>query len=586
MALDVATDLFNKSGSFQVVDSLPVTMEAIQQISKAKKEVQLSGWYLGDTPLHNNFTLVDEIMDLTGQTATVFQKIPGGYLRISTNVRKLDGSRAVGTYIPDSSPVIQTIERGETFYGRAYVVNDWYLTAYQPIKSNGNTVGILYVGVKEKDLNFLKEKFYNKTYATTGYPYALSSNGNLLIHPEYEDETVEDHPELQKLLNLEEGDITMNWGGEEGETFIHYLKSYEAFDLYIGIAAPKEYLINEPLSNLQNLILFVTAIFGVLAFVVLRIYLKKEINPLIFINERLKDIAGRKKVDEYQTNRTDEIGQINQSLNRVVSSVSEVTRFAEEMGKKNFDYPFQLVSEEDSMGKALLQMKEDFVRLEEEEKTRNWQVEGIAGFNDLFRQTQDNLANFGSVFLGKLIPFVHANQGRLYLVQEGEEDQPACLELVACYAWGRKKFIEERIEEGEGLTGQCWLEKKPVIITEVPHDYANIKSGTGEVNPGFVIIIPLMDNDECIGILEIAAIREMEEHMISFLNKLAESLSSVLANINNTHKMETMLQKSREQAEELRAQEEEMRQNMEEMQATQEQLKRVMEEKNAEETQN
>ena len=77
---------------------------------------------------------------------------------------KLDGQRAVGTYIPNESPVIQTILRGETFLGRAFVVNDWYQTAYQPIRINESIEGILYVGVKEKDIQFLEEKLNNKTY--------------------------------------------------------------------------------------------------------------------------------------------------------------------------------------------------------------------------------------------------------------------------------------------------------------------------------------------------------------------------------------------------------------------------------------
>ena len=83
-------------------------------------------------------------------TTTIFQKIDSGYVRVSTNVLNLDGSRAVGTYIPNGSPVVQTIETGKVYIGRAYVVNDWYITAYEPLVHNGEIVGMLYVGDKEK----------------------------------------------------------------------------------------------------------------------------------------------------------------------------------------------------------------------------------------------------------------------------------------------------------------------------------------------------------------------------------------------------------------------------------------------------
>jgi len=72
--------------------------------------------------------------------------------------------RAVGTYIPTSSPVIQTIESGNIYRGREFVVNDYYLTAYESIFINGKVQGILYVGLKETDLRSLKTVFEKKIF--------------------------------------------------------------------------------------------------------------------------------------------------------------------------------------------------------------------------------------------------------------------------------------------------------------------------------------------------------------------------------------------------------------------------------------
>ncbi|MEE4313404.1 MAG: Cache 3/Cache 2 fusion domain-containing protein, partial [Desulfofustis sp.] len=75
--------------------------------------------------INHKFDIVDRVESITGASATIFQLVDDKLLRISTTVKKTDGERAVGTYIPSDSPVFQTIMNGEEFRGKAYVVNDW-----------------------------------------------------------------------------------------------------------------------------------------------------------------------------------------------------------------------------------------------------------------------------------------------------------------------------------------------------------------------------------------------------------------------------------------------------------------------------
>ncbi|NJK95219.1 MAG: hypothetical protein HC905_10165 [Bacteroidales bacterium] len=108
--------------------------------------------------------MVDKISEITNVKTTLFQKMEHGYLRIATTVLNLDGSRAVNTFIPNDSPVVKAIENGSDYFGRAYVVNDWYLTAYRPIKIDGNLVGMLFVGMPEKDMKTLGEILRVKSF--------------------------------------------------------------------------------------------------------------------------------------------------------------------------------------------------------------------------------------------------------------------------------------------------------------------------------------------------------------------------------------------------------------------------------------
>ncbi|MBT8764366.1 Cache 3/Cache 2 fusion domain-containing protein [Desulfohalobiaceae bacterium Ax17] len=136
-------------GDVYLDKSRMISMTIVNQVTKQKEDVFIPTLKIGQMVINDNFEVVDKIKQLVGGTATIFQVLPGKLLRVSTNVRRLDGSRAVGTYIPSDSPVYKTVMSGETFYGRAYVVNDWYLTAYKPLRDNtGQIVAVIYVGRK------------------------------------------------------------------------------------------------------------------------------------------------------------------------------------------------------------------------------------------------------------------------------------------------------------------------------------------------------------------------------------------------------------------------------------------------------
>jgi len=155
--------------------------------------VSLPKIYLGDQWLGNDRSfgvrvpVVDDLKETTGSTATVFQRMneAGDMLRVATSVRSTDGARAIGTYIParnpDGSvnPVIETVLRGELYLGRAYVVNGWYLTAYEPTFDSSHRVnGMLYAGTPQSEaLESLRARMIEMRVGETGYVFALNASG-------------------------------------------------------------------------------------------------------------------------------------------------------------------------------------------------------------------------------------------------------------------------------------------------------------------------------------------------------------------------------------------------------------------------
>ena len=175
--------VLSQSGDLALDTESTVPFVAKNQMTGATQEIVLPRLSVGTDPIAFDYTIVDIVQRHVGGTATIFQAFPGGLLRISTNVRADDGARAVGTYIPTDSPVYETVMRGETFYGRAFVVNQWYITAYKPLRStSGEIIGVLYVGVPELEYREeLLTAMSEVRIGETGYVYVLDDDGVYIL---------------------------------------------------------------------------------------------------------------------------------------------------------------------------------------------------------------------------------------------------------------------------------------------------------------------------------------------------------------------------------------------------------------------
>jgi putative methionine-R-sulfoxide reductase with GAF domain len=224
---------------------------------------------------------------------------------------------------------------------------------------------------------------------------------------------------------------------------------------------------------------------------------------------------------------------------------------------------------------ALLKTLEENKKAAGLEEKRNWIAKGLSQFGDLLRG--DLNERFYQQLTSSLVRFMKINQAGVYIVEEGD-DEEKYINLKSCYAFDRNKFLEKKIKIGHGLIGQCYLEKERIFLREVPASYINITSGLGDATPKCILIVPMVQDTNVEGIIELASFHVLEEHEIEFVQKLAESLAAFVASNRINMKTKLLLEKFQQQSEELRAQEEEMRQNMEEMQATQEEIHRTEQE--------
>ena len=227
-------------------------------------------------------------------------------------------------------------------------------------------------------------------------------------------------------------------------------------------------------SKLQGLILI---ILGILISVVSFYYLiKYMINIINQLNETVKQLSQGKLPAKIENDSSDELGQITDSLNTLTTGLYSTSNFANEIGSGNFDLDFKPLSSEDVLGESLLKMRNNLKNVAEDDKRRSWATEGMAQFADVLRNNNQGLEVLANNIITNLVKYVGANQGGLFIVNDANP-KDRYLELISCYAWDKKKHIDKRVNEGEGLVGQSWQEADVVYITEVPTDFVSITSG-------------------------------------------------------------------------------------------------------------
>ncbi len=349
----------------------------------------------------------------------------------------------------------------------------------------------------------------------------------------------------------------------------------------LAVVVPKSTILAS--ANKNFFISLAVGILGLLILGTVIIYFSRSItNPIRDITAMLKRLAkGNVSEDMKLTASTnDEIGQMTEALNTTIESLNHKVDFATHIGKGNLNASFTTLTHEDALGKALLDMRDNLKKAEEEnakrqieDEQRRWANEGLAKFGEILRQNNDNLEVLSKSIISELVNTLNANQGGLFLLNE-DDPKDIHFELAAAYAYNRIKHKQKKVLPGEGLIGACAIEKKSVLLTEIPNGYIEITSGLGESNPSSLAIIPLLIDEKVLGVIEIASFNEFVPHQIEFLEKVAQSIASTITSVKVNIRTSELLTKTQQQAEEMLAQEEEMRQNMEELQATQEESTR------------
>jgi CheY-like chemotaxis protein/signal transduction histidine kinase/HAMP domain-containing protein len=220
----------------------------------------------------------------------------------------------------------------------------------------------------------------------------------------------------------------------------------------------------------------------------------------------------------------------------------------------------------DNINEMILNLKDTTQKNMEQD----WLKTNLARFTRML-QGQRDMTTVAQMVLSELAPLVDAQQGVFY-VNESPNGQPV-MKLLGGYAYKKRKNLANEFHPGEGLVGQCTVERERILVTNVPSNYVHVTSGLGEAAPNNIVVLPVLFEGEAKAVIELSTFKTFSDTHLTFLDQLTESIGIVLNTIAANTRTEDLLQQSQSLAAELQSQQDELKKTNEQLEQQAESLR-------------
>ncbi|MBY0230238.1 MAG: response regulator, partial [Gemmataceae bacterium] len=259
---------------------------------------------------------------------------------------------------------------------------------------------------------------------------------------------------------------------------------------------------------------------------------------------------------------TENVNQLADNLTRQVRAIAEVATAVTKGDLTRsiaLDAQGEMAALKDTINEMIRNLKDTTLKNSEQD----WLKTNLAKFSGML-QGQRDLTNVGRMVLSELCPVVSAQQAEFYVLDEDNGEQS--LTLLASYAAEGRGSLGKKVRMGQGVVGQCALEKQKIVLDGLPPDYIRISSGLGEGAPRSVLVLPLVFEGQVRGVLELASFGGFNPTHQALLDQLTESFGIVLNTIEANMRTEDLLKQSQSLAHQLGTRQEELQKTNQELQ--------------------
>ncbi len=245
------------------------------------------------------------------------------------------------------------------------------------------------------------------------------------------------------------------------------------------------------------------------------------------------------------------------ALSRHISEpLRRLSSLTEKLGSGDLSVNVTGIEREDEIGILAQTFNQMIVSLREttqKNEEQAWLKSNLAKFSQML-QGQRELAIVARSILSELAPVTGASHGVFYLM----DAETSILKLLGSYAYQERKHLANQFRLGEGLVGQCALEKQKIALSQVPSDYIKINSGLGEATPLNILVIPVIFETEVIAVIELASFQDWSQIHLTFLDQVTDTIGIVLKAIAADIRRQELLQQSQALTLELQTQQAEL----------------------------
>ena len=261
---------------------------------------------------------------------------------------------------------------------------------------------------------------------------------------------------------------------------------------------------------------------------------------------------------------TENVNQLAGNLTTQVRSIAEVST-AVTQGDLTRSISVEAQGEVAELKDNINQMIANLRETTQRNAEQDWLKSNLASISGLL-QGQRDLAAVTQLIMSEVTATVNAQHGAFFLAEPTAELDTE-LVLVASYGYTpRRGQIADRFDIGEGLVGQAAFERKTIALTDVPQDYIKVGSGLGEAAPADILVMPVLFEDQVLGVIELASLRPFSDVNRDFLDRITETIGVVLNTIRANMRTEELLEQSQGLTQELQKQSEELRNTNDELQ--------------------
>jgi signal transduction histidine kinase/HAMP domain-containing protein/DNA-binding response OmpR family regulator len=244
---------------------------------------------------------------------------------------------------------------------------------------------------------------------------------------------------------------------------------------------------------------------------------------------------------------TENVNQLAANLTTQVRAIAEVAT-AVTRGDLSRSIQVEARGEVSYLKDNINEMIRNLKETTQKNAQQDWLKTNLARFTRLL-QGQRDLEAVSRLILSELAPLVSAHHGVFYMMDSAEDD--SLLRLIASYGYRSSQSLPTSFHPGEGLVGQCALEKQHIWLTKVPRDYIMVSSGLGMAPPTNIVVLPILFEQQVKAVIEIASLDRFTETHLSFLDQLMETIGVVLNTIEANSRTESLLTQSQSLAQEL-----------------------------------